>query len=61
MTQQLSDQLLFEGASCDLVCWAGGELFDRTRTASIRSATAPRSTAAGSRTTASTDGCGSTN
>jgi len=28
MTQQLSDQLLFEGVSCDLVCWAGGELFD---------------------------------
>lgn len=28
MTQQLSDQVLFEGASCDLICWAGGELFD---------------------------------
>ncbi|UZW63086.1 hypothetical protein [Lysobacter enzymogenes] len=28
MTQQLSDQVLFEGAACDLVCWAGGELFD---------------------------------
>lgn len=28
MTRQLSDQVLFEGVSCDLVCWAGGELFD---------------------------------
>lgn len=28
MTQQLSDQVLFEGTACDLVCWAGGALFD---------------------------------
>lgn len=28
MTQQWPDQVVFEGVSCDLVCWAGGELFD---------------------------------
>lgn len=28
MTQQLSDQVLFEGVSCDLIGQAGGELFD---------------------------------
>lgn len=28
MTQQMSDRLLFEGVSCELICWAGGELFD---------------------------------
>lgn len=28
MTAQLCDQVMFEGVSCDLVCWTGGELFD---------------------------------
>ena len=28
MTLQMCDQLWFEGVSCDLIAWAGGELFD---------------------------------
>lgn len=28
MTQQWPDQVVFEGLSCDLICRAGGELFD---------------------------------
>lgn len=28
MTQQLCDEVLFEGVGCDLIAWAGGDLFD---------------------------------